>query len=532
MPVLGTKQFWVPAEGNTKNQQENQILKNSGYISLQLYSVNYMSKGNFFQRLFGGSDKITLALNLKYQRGVTAVEATSVQDIRKVKVGDPSNLALQRNVAVKIPATADAISMDVIMTAVENDVLQAKFDMLNKPEFQSALQLAPVVVGQVMTVTSLVKKLLSDDSEQGRLRASYAGIIGADSETNPVSQGRLTAGYLILIDTNDGNPFTDVDTGEFQLRGTSLYYKNEEVQNTYTVFIVSFDALKGEDQEANWFKKYNDGLSKLNDIIGQSDPASIQKIFDDSKKNWIEGNALLDADETYINFERIKIRAAAWTAIQTQYDGLTKTKQKPLLETAALSKEVFQQIIGPATLEDIREALPVTGNAVAHTEMTSVKGLVREAVQPITNFQELLQHLSKDVSDYRADLQKDNVINKSPVDNLSTYQNAAAYISAAIDVMMNDNDNFQYYYNIRRSEAANADNALVLINTYTEEDLKDFRDRIDQCGVRGRNEGQDSRVKCLCFVLGEIKKGNGGDIPVDQWQDYYNQLKCEGRRQK
>ena len=109
--------------------------------------------------LVGGKDKIALATTLKYQSGIDSIEATSVQDVQEVKVNKNYNLGLQRNIAIKIPANADAIAMEVKMTAVKNDSLQAKFDMLNQPEYQSALQLAPTVVGQVLTITSLVKKL-------------------------------------------------------------------------------------------------------------------------------------------------------------------------------------------------------------------------------------------------------------------------------------------------------------------------------------------------------------------------------------
>lgn len=83
---------------------DNQILKNSGYINIQLHCVNYMSIGNFWQKTFGGKDSIALATTLEYQTGVERIEATSVQDVRVVKTDHNYNLGLQRNIAVKIPA--------------------------------------------------------------------------------------------------------------------------------------------------------------------------------------------------------------------------------------------------------------------------------------------------------------------------------------------------------------------------------------------------------------------------------------------
>lgn len=67
MAILGTKKFWKPAQGAGATQMDNQILKNSGYINIQLHCVNYMSIGNFWQKTFGGKDSIALATTLKYQ---------------------------------------------------------------------------------------------------------------------------------------------------------------------------------------------------------------------------------------------------------------------------------------------------------------------------------------------------------------------------------------------------------------------------------------------------------------------------------
>src|SRR5512139_1226431 len=107
MPVLGTKKFWKPAEGASASQKENQILKNSGYINIQLTSVAYKSTGNFWQKLVGGKDKIALATSVKYNSGTNQVESNSVQDVREVRANRKYDLGIQRNIAVKVPANAD-----------------------------------------------------------------------------------------------------------------------------------------------------------------------------------------------------------------------------------------------------------------------------------------------------------------------------------------------------------------------------------------------------------------------------------------
>ncbi len=359
MSVLGTKKFWKPAAGASANQKENQILKNAGYINLQLRTVNYMSVGNFWQSTFGGKDKIALATTLKYQSGVESIEATSVQDVREVKVNKNYNLGLQRNIAVKIPANADAISIEVKMTAVKNDSLQAKFDMLNQPEYQSALQLAPTVVGQVLTITSLVKKLFTDSDPNTQLEASYAGLISSQQEDNPVSNGKLTRGLLIMISTNDGDPFISVDESKFELRGDTLYYNNKQVENTYLVFNISFDQFKGDDEKSNWFKKYNDALNNLDKIQLVQDQNEISKIYSDSKTMWIEGNALLDADSTYVNKERVQIKNLAISSIQEKYKSITTPTQPVSFLNAT---DILKGLTGSASFRTIELALPETGN--------------------------------------------------------------------------------------------------------------------------------------------------------------------------
>ena len=76
MTILGTKKFWMPSPDSTGSQSEDQILKNSGYINIQLFSVNYKSNGNFWQNIFGGSDNIALSTNIKYQTTTENIEAT------------------------------------------------------------------------------------------------------------------------------------------------------------------------------------------------------------------------------------------------------------------------------------------------------------------------------------------------------------------------------------------------------------------------------------------------------------------------
>lgn len=407
MSILGTRKIWVPVLGASSTEKENQILKNSGYINLQLHSVNYMSKGNFWQSTFGGRDNIALATTLKYQKGVESIEATSVQDAREVKVNGNYNLGLQRLIATKIPASADAISIDVKMMAIKNDFLQAKFDMLNQPEYQSALQLAPTIVGQVFTVTSLVKKLFTESDPSPQLEASYAGIVSNQAEDHPVEHGKLTAGWLIMLSTNEGNPFTNVDVKKFEIRGDTLFYNNKEVENTYLIFNISFEQLKGNDESSNWSKKYSDALGNLDKIQLTQDSAEIAKILLDSKTMWIEGNALIDADVTYINREKIQIKNLAIASIQEKYRSLVAPTQPIAFLNAT---DVIKGLTGSSSFHSINIALPETGRFLKsnlNVEPTKpIPKVLLEGLQGNNNIDEIL---SKDKSNYLNNLGKQNL---------------------------------------------------------------------------------------------------------------------------
>lgn len=407
MPILGTKKFWKPGKSASPSQSENQILKNSGYLNLQLLTVNYMSKGNFWQNKFGGRDKIALATNLKYQTGVQTIEATSVQDVREVKVNRNYNLGINRNIAVKIPLNADAISINLKITAVKNDSLEAKFDMLNQPEYQSALQLAPTVVGQVLTITSLVKKLFSDSNPDTQLEASYAGIISSENEEYPVSNGKLTEGLLIMISTNEGEDYSNAIDSDFDLKGDGLYFKQNQVENTYAIFNISFDMLKGDDEKSNWFKKYNNALNNLNKLIQVDDENESKKIYNDSITMWIEGNALIDDDARYVNNEKLKIKATALNTIRK------KRKELRIMfanEDSENSTELLSGLTGSTSFDVIKDALPSMGSLIESNMIINSSDSVNPfKLNVLNNDNKFLESLNIDTEKYLKDLDKNEI---------------------------------------------------------------------------------------------------------------------------
>lgn len=165
----------------------------------------------------------------------------------------------------------------------------------------------------------------------------------------------MTKGYLIIISTNDGDPFSQVDESLFELKGDTLYYNQLQVENTYMVFNISFETLKGANENANWYKKYNEAINTLDKIQLTIDKGEMEKVFTDAKTLWIEGNALLDADATYINFEKVKIKGLAIRQIKDKYAELTQASAPIVLTT-----DILQGLTSGTTMTVVQAALPIT----------------------------------------------------------------------------------------------------------------------------------------------------------------------------
>lgn len=345
MATLGTRKFYKSF--NSQAADKNQILKNSGYISIVLHSVMYNSKGNFWQRVFGGNDDIALSSTITYKSSNRTIEAKSIVDKRKVKANRNHILGLSRLVALKIPAIADGLEMKVEFTAVSNDNFENGLNLMNSEEFQKPLQLSAIPIGQILSVTSVIKKIFTGIDNPSILESTYAGIISKDKVQNPVAKERMTAGYILMIANNDeDNSFlSQADESKFTIDGDGLKYDNKSVTNTNIVFSVTYEPLKGVDEESVWFKKYRNSLNKLDDIIVASDESTKKRILDDSRKLWIEGNALLFNDSTYIDKEKDSIKISYLKKINERYTDLTQVSESTFVNSFFKGNEEIVSLI-------------------------------------------------------------------------------------------------------------------------------------------------------------------------------------------
>lgn len=323
MANLGTKKFYKSF--NSKTEEKNQILKNSGYVSIVLHSAFYKSKGNFWQRVFGGNDKIALTSTITYKSTDKSIEAKSIVDKRKVKANLNHQLGLSRLVALKVPAIADGLEMKVEFSAVKDDNFENGLDLMNSEEFKNPLQTASLTVGQILAVTSVVKKIFTGIENPSILEATFAGIISKEKVQEPVTKERLTEGYIIMIANNDEDDafLSQVDPNNFTVEGDGLKYNNETVKHTNLVFSVTFEQLRGVSQESAWFKKYQNAINKLDEIVFATNEEDQKKILDDSRRLWIEGNAILFEDPTFIDKEKNSIKLTYFKKINERYTELT-----------------------------------------------------------------------------------------------------------------------------------------------------------------------------------------------------------------
>lgn len=72
----------------------------------------------------------------------------------------------------------------------------------------------------------------------------------------------------------------------------------------------------------------------------------------------------------------------------------------------------------------------------------------------------------------------------------------------------------------------------AVFSTFSEEEVASILNRLMGCRDRFVVQGgSKDRASCLCSVLNEVKKGNGGTLPhIDDWKRIYSTLKCGNER--
>jgi hypothetical protein len=346
---FGTKNYWMPDPAT--GGKTSQILKGTGYVSISIISAHYRTDGNFWQKLFGGSDKVTLVTGITHTTSAKQVSSASVEDTRKFDVGKPSYFGLANHfIALKLATDCDGIEVKVTIAAVKDDNLSGALNLLNTGELKSTLQLAPPAVSESLAIANVVKKLLTPTDPQSTLQASYGGKVSQASVSDPVKDSCLCTGYLIMLyrESNADISLDGLDGAKFTIVDNELKYDGQTVQNSYVVFRYSFDEVRGLDRDSSWLETFSAASAALDDLITAADDKEREKIFNTALSLYKQGHKLLQQDPNYTVKEAEAISG-------DQLAQLLKKYQKPLPPAEPLRK-VFPETVLPPSLSEVTAA--------------------------------------------------------------------------------------------------------------------------------------------------------------------------------
>jgi hypothetical protein len=67
-----------------------------------------------------------------------------------------------------------------------------------------------------------------------------------------------------------------------------------------------------------------------------------------------------------------------------------------------------------------------------------------------------------------------------------------------------------------------------VFSSFSDEEVNAMEERLKGCRDRFIEQGGGAdRARCICSVLNEVSKGNGGVLPdIDDWKHFFATLKC------
>jgi hypothetical protein len=248
-----------------------------------------------------------------------------------------------------LPTDCDGIEMVVTMSAIRSDNLSGALDILNSGELKGTLQMAPPAVSGALAIANIVKKLLTATDPQNNLQGSYAGRLSTAASDNPVRDFCLVQGTIILIyrESDDDTSLDDLDPSKLSTDGDGLKYEGQMVQNTYVMFQVSFDQLRGEDHASQWSGMLSSAEQALDQLVTVTSDADRQKIWATSYATFLQGIKLLMADPSYTSDEATGLSAVHLTSLRKKYASLggqptPSPEHIELPHVAAFLRESFQ----------------------------------------------------------------------------------------------------------------------------------------------------------------------------------------------
>jgi hypothetical protein len=328
---FGTRIYFIPNNGS--DPKSAQVLKGSGYVTINLKGAHYRSEGNLWQQIFGGSDQVVLSTQVTRTSGSSSVASQSIEEMREIKTGTPYYFGSGRAIALNIPADCDSIDIAVTMSAVKNDRLGGALNILNSGELKETLQMTPAGVSSAIAVAGIVKKLLSNTDPQSTLQGDYAGRLSTAPSDDPVRDFCLVEGTIILLyrESADDTTLDDLDPAKLTTDGDGLKYAGAAIQNTYAMFQISYEELRGEDPAAQWHSIFSTADQILDGVVTAASDAEKQNLWTSAYATYQQAAKLLLSDPTYTMYEATGLAATHLKSLQTKYLASNGAANQPKL---------------------------------------------------------------------------------------------------------------------------------------------------------------------------------------------------------
>jgi hypothetical protein len=329
---FGTRIFFLPNAGITL--PASQILKGSGYATINVKGAHYSSSGNLWQKIFGGSDKVTLSTQVDYIAGGRTTSSSSIEETRQIQVGHPYYFDSGRPIATLLPTDCESIGMTITISSVKNDNLSGALNILNSGELQGTLSLAPPAVSSALSIAGIVKKLLTNTDPQNSLQGTYAGKVVNSASTDPIRDFCLMQGTLVLVyrESDSDTSLDNMDATQLTTSGDGLKYAGAPLQNTYVMFQLSFDQLLGGIPGAAWSTMFTDADSSLLAVQTAASDADKQKLWTAAFASYQQAVKLLEADAELTSYEKLGIAASQLTLLKKAYTDNGGQFSAPLVE--------------------------------------------------------------------------------------------------------------------------------------------------------------------------------------------------------
>jgi hypothetical protein len=349
--------YFIPNDG--VDPKSSQILNGGGYVTINLRGAHYSSKGNLWEKIFGGTDKVVLSTQVTHTVSGKGVSSASIEEMRQVKVNHPYYFGSGREIALNLPTDCDAIEMGIVMSAVQNDNLSGALNILNSGELKSTLSLAPPALTEAITIAGVVKKLLTNTNPQNSLQGDFSGRISVSPSNNPIRDYCLAQGTIILIyrESADDTSLDDLDPDKLTVEGDGLKYDGRPVQNTYAMFQVSFTDLRGEDPSSQWYALFSAADQMLDGLDTAASDTDKQKLWAAAYADYQQGTKALAADATYTKYQVKGIAATHLAELKKKYVDSTghpkPPSPAPALGLLAAHESAFLRELATLEPEDI-----------------------------------------------------------------------------------------------------------------------------------------------------------------------------------